>query len=328
VAIVAQGALLAGMLCGPAAQCPLACAAVEKNLPISRLQEMDLRSQLQASSSSVEALQQRLAAHAREHDQRLRRLEDCQATADRRLAALAEQFDSVVSDQSEALLELRELTKSTMAEVLSRVADQFDAVQSALDATEERTADEAGRADRNVDALRIELEARLGQLRSDLEARLGDEAEAAQASRRAAAATADAHALRLDAAERRMEESEARAAAEADAHHRGAETLRGDLEARVASLGGKFEEYTFYLRRLRKEVAALRRAGDSCTREVEAKLGAAGGKMWSLHRGAAALLTELHQAAAAAGDARAVLAAAGDAAEKEASAGRGPPHVR
>jgi chromosome segregation ATPase len=66
-------------------------------------------------------------------EKRLQQVEARQAEARRQLAALGAAADAVAANATAAVEELRQATKGMLGEVISRIADQFDALQAALE---------------------------------------------------------------------------------------------------------------------------------------------------------------------------------------------------
>eukprot|EP00887_Chlorella_sp_A99_P005419 scaffold1.g5419.t1 len=104
------------------------------------LREVDVRAELTAARSAVEKVHRQVALLGRDQEEariagekRAQQLEARQAEAERRLASLAGQVEELAAEQAVVLEELQQSTKTTLSEVVGRIADQFEAVQGALD---------------------------------------------------------------------------------------------------------------------------------------------------------------------------------------------------
>ncbi len=257
------------------------------------LRELDVPAELAALCAAVEALQRDVAATARHAAEarvagelRLQAAEARAAAAEVALRQVEAGAAGAAAEQAAALDELRGATKGMLSEVVRRIAEQFDAVQGALEAAIAERAGERAEAA----AAAAETGAALGRHEVGLAATAGA-ADAARALR------ADLDALAAAAAA-----AEARAAAGAAAEAEAAAAWRAGLEARLAELGARFDRYRSYVARLRREVgeaaAGGRAAQAALAAAIEGELGGAAGGVRALQRGAAALLAELHGAAA------------------------------
>lgn len=120
-------------------------------------------------------------------EKRVQQLEARQAEAERQLVGLAAAVETAAGESGAALEELRQATKGMLSEVISRIADQFDALQAALDeAIGGRAADAEDRAaaarlvQHSLEAQRQWLEERAEGMQQRVEARL-EAADAAAA---------------------------------------------------------------------------------------------------------------------------------------------------
>ena len=121
-------------------------------------------------------------------EKRVQQLEARQAEAERQLVGLAAAVEASAVESGAAVEELRQATKGMLSEVISRIADQFDALQAALDeAIGGRAADAEERAaaarlvQQSLEAQRQWLEERAQGLQHRVEARL-EAADAAAAA--------------------------------------------------------------------------------------------------------------------------------------------------
>jgi hypothetical protein len=191
------------------------------------LRELDAPAELAALRAAVEALQRDAAASARHAAEarvagelRLQAAEARAAAAEVALRQVEAGAAGAAAEQAAALDELRGATKGMLSEVVRRIAEQFDAVQGALEAAIAERAGERSEAA----AAAAATAAALGRHEAGLAAAAGA-ADAARALR------ADLDALAAAAAA-----AEARAAAGAAAAAEAAAAWRAGLEARLAEL--------------------------------------------------------------------------------------------
>jgi hypothetical protein len=112
-------------------------------------------------------------------EKRLQQVETRQAEVERQLAALVASADATAAESAGAVEELRQATKGMLSEVIGRIADQFDALQAALEeAIGSRAAEAEDRAaaaeavQHSLDAQREWLQHRVDSLQQQLEERL------------------------------------------------------------------------------------------------------------------------------------------------------------
>jgi hypothetical protein len=118
------------------------------------LKELDVRGELAEARSCIDKLQRQVAVL--QHDQeesrftierRVQALEAKTASSDARIAGLDSQIEELRSRNIALLEELRQSTREAVADVIDRVAEQFEALQAALDeAVGDRAADAKERA--------------------------------------------------------------------------------------------------------------------------------------------------------------------------------------
>lgn len=142
-----------------------------------------------------------------------------------------------------------------MSQVVSRIADQFDAVQGSLDeAIAGRDADVA-RAAEDAAALRVEVYARMREQDEAAESSISGLGE------------------RLDAAEAGLAEAREREAAGAAAMREALQSWQTRMEEGAADVSAKFEQYKSYVGRLRGEVRAVREEADAVQAALVEALG-------------------------------------------------------
>ena len=166
-----------------------------------------------------------------------------------------------------------------MSQVVSRIADQFDAVQGSL---------EEAIAGRDADAAHAAEEAAV--LRAQVDARLREQGDATEAS---LAALGE----RVAAAEAGLAEAREREAAGAAAMQEALRSWQARMEEGAADVSAKFEQYKSYVGRLRGEVRAVREEADAVQAALVEALGrelsGLGNGVSLLQRDAAGLLGQV-----------------------------------
>lgn len=224
--------------------------------------------ELSALRSTTDKLQKQLIEATRQHDEthlqhqaQLQHLEERQSATEARLNQLTDQVEEAMEQQAATLTEMHQSMKAMVAEVVTRIADQFDAVQSDLDATTQRQSDHT----QVSEMLHQELVQQGKELASLREAQVAAEEREGEAS-----------ILLQDAL-----------------------TLwQHGLEEQLGGLSTKFDEYKAYIKRLRKEVHELqeeRAAYGAQMGVLQQELGGTQQGMRALHREAAAILGELQE---------------------------------
>lgn len=216
------------------------------------------------------------------------------------------------------------MTKSMLSQVVSRIADQFDAVQASLD---EAVAGRAEDLAQTMQALQT-LHASLAELRtwtqeqaSSTKQEVDKLAESQEAARqreeqmsasigalreRLAAHTAEAAGLqgavqdqgaRLNDLEATQKAAEAREAGSSQLMQEALTVWQHGVEAQLQELDGKLDQYKAYVGRLRREVRELGDERDGTHAVLMAALGkemaGLGGGVALLQRDAAGLLSDL-----------------------------------
>ena len=104
------------------------------------LQGLDIASQLASLQAAVEKLHRQNASRDREHEElrlrtelRLQQIEQRYSTYEDSLAMMDDRIGSLEQQTLEQIEDIRENSKSMMSLVVSRIADQFDAVQATID---------------------------------------------------------------------------------------------------------------------------------------------------------------------------------------------------
>jgi hypothetical protein len=253
------------------------------------LQQLDIANQLASIQSAVDALQRQFAARSRDQedarlqaDLRFQEVERRQSDADNALVEAEARIDEALSQTAEDIEELRRDTRNMMSQVVSRIADQFDAVQGTLDDAIAARAAETAAQGASVEALKTSV-----QQMNDL---LGEMRNAADAMR----VDVGDHAARLTAVEEGQHAAELRESSASELMQEALTTWQGGVEERLDHAIAALTEYKKYVGRLRSEVNELRNesehaAGvliDAITRE----LGGAGGGVATLQRDAGVLL--------------------------------------
>lgn len=192
------------------------------------------------------------------HEQRLQALEQRQAAAEAALRSLEARAEAAAQAQAAELDDLGQSLRGMMSQVVTRIADQFDAVQGSL---------EEAIAGRDADAARAAEEA--AALRAQVGARLQEQGEVTETSM-------EALRERVDAAEAGLAAAAEREAAGAAAAAEMREALQGwqaRVEGGAAEVSAKFEQYKSYVGRLRGEVKAVRDEADAVQAALVEALG-------------------------------------------------------
>ena len=232
---------------------------------------MDISGQLLNLQASIDKLQRQATSRAQEqedarveHELRLQQLEQRQASTDAALRQMQEHVDEALAQQAAEFDELRQAMRGMMSQVVSRIADQFDAVQSSLEeaiagraADVEQQTETAQSLQNEITELRTQNEAHVANLRNELTELLTTE------SRTTAAQVAEQKENLTTVSERLAILEQAQTAAEAHAA-RGTEQIQEALnewqrgmESRLGDTSSKIDEYRSYVSRLRHEVREL-----------------------------------------------------------------------
>lgn len=155
-------------------------------------------------------------------EKRLQQVEARQAEAERQLAALAAAVDAAAGEAAAGLDELRGATKAMLSEFVARIADQFDALQAALEEAAGARGAEAEERAAAAAATTAGLEAQRAWVEERATALADRVAAGVEEAARATAAVAEAQAERSAAA---LQQAQQEAA-----------VLRSGLEAAEAAL--------------------------------------------------------------------------------------------
>ena len=283
-------------------------------------QELNISGQLAGLNGAIEKLQRQATARARdqedarlEQELRMQQLEERQSATEASLRQFEQHIDSVLDQQTAELDELRQAMRSMLSEVVSRIADQFDAVQSSLEeAIAGRAADRAEQFEA-IDETRRWTEAQTTLFKQEISETIRTQYHAASttAEQHAAAlstltqrlALTDAavgdHSVRLTGVEEAQGAAESREIKGSQLLQEALTLWQQGMEERLGSSASKFDEYKLYVVRLRKEIRQLQQENSlTQTALVEAltrELGGVGRGVALLQSDAAGLLGVMRQ---------------------------------
>lgn len=266
-------------------------------------QDVDIVGQLAALQSSLDKIQRQLANKSQEDSQihaqyqlKLQSLESKHTDMEASLQALHEQVQTALSHHSDQMNDLRHTTKTMLSQVVTRIADQFDAVQSSFEdvlashtkdqeellaAMEVASAETKQWSEQRITQLSSEVTTQKDQVQSLVALKLEEHSALLQT------ALAD-HKEKQLAAEELMQQ----------ALNVWQQSMEGRLNDALAKLG----EYTLYTSRLRREIKQLQDDNTAInTALVEAlakELSGMGEGISLLQKDAAGLLTVTHKVVA------------------------------
>lgn len=214
---------------------------------------------------------------------RLQQLEQHHAATTASLRHLEQQVDDSIAQQEADLDELRQTLREMMSQTVSRIADQFDAVQASLE--EEATNRATDRAEQQnavktlheaVVETRIWTEAHANSLHSEVSEliRAETQAAAAQAAEHAATlselarrqiafeTTGEAQADRLSSLEQAHAAAEIREAKGSQMIQEALTVWQQAMDEKLNGASSKFDEYKNYVRRLRHEMREMKEESD------------------------------------------------------------------
>jgi len=234
--------------------------------------------QRQATTRAREQEDARLA-----QELRLRQLEQHHAATTTSLRQLEQQVDDSIAQQEADLEELAQTMRGMMSQTVSRIADQFDAVQASLEeeathrATDRAEQQQAGEAlHREIAETRTWTEAHATSLRSEVSEliRAETQAAAAQAAEQATMLSEvvqrqiafetkrEAQADRLSSLEEAQSAAEIREAKGSQMIQEALTVWQQAMDEKLNDASSKFDEYKNYVRRLRHEMREMREESD------------------------------------------------------------------
>jgi chromosome segregation ATPase len=253
-------------------------------------QEVDISGQLAALHSTIEKMQRQANIRAREQEDariaqelRLQQLEQHRAASTASFRQLEQQVDDSIAQQETDLNELAQTMREMMSQTVSRIADQFDAVQASLEeaaanrATDRAEQQHAGQALQDkISETRTWTEAHASSLRNEVSEliRAETQAAAAQAAEQAAMLSElaqrqiafetkrEAQADRLSSLEQAHAAAEVREAKGSQMIQEALTVWQQAMDEKLNDASSKFDEYKNYVRRLRHEMREMKEESD------------------------------------------------------------------
>ena len=214
---------------------------------------MDIAAQLATLTTAVDKLQRQTASRARDAEDtkiqqelRMQALEQRQATLEASLAQLDFHLHEATSQHASKAEELQQTMREMMSQVVSRVADQFDAVQVSVDEAVEGQKMASASHQEAIQEVRRTTVTAVFELQEDVGNRLRiHEGSIAQCKEG------------VDVVRNAQLVAEGRESEAAEAMLRAIMAFQESIEARFKEFSAAFEEYKQYVGRLRKEVHHL-----------------------------------------------------------------------
>jgi myosin heavy subunit len=213
----------------------------------------------------------------------LQQLEQHRAATAAALRQLEQQMRDTVAQQEEDFDELRQTMREMMSQTVSRIADQFDAVQAALEETTANSAADRAEQRHTAETLhaafaetRTWTEANANSLRSEVSELLRAEtqAAAAQAAQQSAAlteltqrqmaseTTIESHSDRVSSLEQAHAAAEVREMKGSQMIQEALTVWQATMDEKLNDASSKFDNYKKYVGRLRHEMREMKEESD------------------------------------------------------------------